>query len=1185
MSDEKKLSNPASTGDAGGNFERHVQAAYAVLMLSGGFPPALANPSPIVKMKLQGRHEGYHTDDLIIFMKDPISGNEARLLGQIKLSLSLTQNDNVFEQVIKSMWIDFNNPSLFMSGSDALALITGPLSKSDIENVGHLLELARQSENASDFIKKINTAIFSSDEQRHKLRAFKTQLEKAKGSTIPDEELWQFLKSFHLIGYDFDLKHGVTRSLIESIISTYAPCNVKGLWTQIVDEVSYSNRNAGVLKKDSFSTEIGNAFAKKEIKTIPSEIVSKIEEAVKAGIEENFFTPEIAQVFLLGAWDESQDDDKKIIEKVTDASYRKWITPIQMIGSQPNFIIEHRNRKWKFKNRVEQWKKFAPLLYDDHLDRFKEIAVAVLSEKDPKFELSKEQRYAASIYGKKRVFSKSLVHGIAEGVALIGTFSHDLTSCSVNKAEVTAALLVREVLASNEWEVWSSLDDYLPLLAEASPAEFLDAIEKKLNNKSSTLFQSIFAQEGGGTIGGWNYITGVLWGLETLAWSPEHLPRVTILLGQLAEIDPGGNWANRPINSLTTIFLPWLPQTTADIDVRKTSVAALLRECPTICWQLVLTLLPSMHQVSSGSHKPIYRDFIPAEFRKSELSEHTTINHADYSEQVEYYSLLAVENARSDLNRLKELVGELDNLPWPALSHLIEYLSSDQIISLQDDQKVEVWEKLMDLVLKHRRFSDATWAMPATLVDRISNVAQKLVPSSPMFKYRRLFGQHELHSEKGDYQEQEREIANRRTDAVKEILTTLGIAALLEFAHFARFPTEVGQALGRIEGINQDSVLLPDRLIDSDKVITEVVRGYIWSRFHLLGWEWVDDLDKRKWSNEQKAQFLICLPFMKETWSRASALLDGNEILYWKEADARPYQLKDDLKEAVQKLLQYKRPRATIQCLHWMLYEKMEISLHYTYQALLTNLTSDEPPYSLDQHDTLQLIKWLQNNPNVDTNVLSQIEWLYLSWLDHHFDQAPKTLESKLANEPEFFCEVIRIVFKSEKREDNPEELTEERKQLVTHVYELLFRWRIPPGTMSDGSFDGNKLNKWLAEVKRLCEESGHLGIALDQVGKVFAHSVSDPSGLWIHKAIAEILSEKDADEMRSAFNVEKFNMREVHGFTAGEAEREIASTWRKKAEEVEKEGYVRFADSLRKFAASYDRDAQREASRDPYED
>ena len=80
---------------------------------------------------------------------------------------------------------------------------------------------------------------------------------------------------------------------------------------------------------------------------------------------------------------------------------------------------------------------------------------------------------------------------------------------------------------------------------------------------------------------GRNYMTGLLWALETLAWHTDYLMRAIVLLGELAALDPGGNWSNRPSNSLIDILLPWHPQTCAPIPKRnKSAVAALVREQP-----------------------------------------------------------------------------------------------------------------------------------------------------------------------------------------------------------------------------------------------------------------------------------------------------------------------------------------------------------------------------------------------------------------------------------------------------------------------------------------------------------------------------------------------------------------------------------------------------------------------------
>ncbi len=53
-SDGKQISNPFSTGGGGARFEVQVQAAFAAMMLAGGFAPCLPC-LPIRKIRLQGR--------------------------------------------------------------------------------------------------------------------------------------------------------------------------------------------------------------------------------------------------------------------------------------------------------------------------------------------------------------------------------------------------------------------------------------------------------------------------------------------------------------------------------------------------------------------------------------------------------------------------------------------------------------------------------------------------------------------------------------------------------------------------------------------------------------------------------------------------------------------------------------------------------------------------------------------------------------------------------------------------------------------------------------------------------------------------------------------------------------------------------------------------------------------------
>ena len=103
---------------------------------------------------------------------------------------------------------------------------------------------------------------------------------------------------------------------------------------------------------------------------------------------------------------------------------------------------------------------------------------------------------------------------------------------------------------------------------------------------------------------------GLLWALEKLAWSPDYLSRVAVILADLASIDPDGSWANRPIGSLVNIFLPWHVQTTAKFDRRKAAIKAVIKNQPKIGWSLLLELLPEGCHTTSGNYRPIWRDFI-----------------------------------------------------------------------------------------------------------------------------------------------------------------------------------------------------------------------------------------------------------------------------------------------------------------------------------------------------------------------------------------------------------------------------------------------------------------------------------------------------------------------------------------------------------------------------------------------
>ncbi|MXY90375.1 MAG: hypothetical protein F4Y89_07540, partial [Gammaproteobacteria bacterium] len=103
MSKNKELSNPFSTGGGGPHFEAHVQASFVTLMLTGGYAPCL--PCwPITEIKLQGKIDGFETDDLVVFAENPSNKEQWKLLGQVKRSIAITKGSALFREVIQASY-------------------------------------------------------------------------------------------------------------------------------------------------------------------------------------------------------------------------------------------------------------------------------------------------------------------------------------------------------------------------------------------------------------------------------------------------------------------------------------------------------------------------------------------------------------------------------------------------------------------------------------------------------------------------------------------------------------------------------------------------------------------------------------------------------------------------------------------------------------------------------------------------------------------------------------------------------------------------------------------------------------------------------------------------------------------------------------------------------------------------
>jgi hypothetical protein len=888
--------------------------------------------------------------------------------------------------------------------------------------------------------------------------------------------------------------------------------------------------------------------------------------------------PRLRHLALLGGWNDTSARDKASVAKTVGEPYDTWVSAFYPFTRQEEPPIVLEGSTFRAVSRYELWQQLGPYLSDADLQRFAEIAMEILCETEPRLELPKGQRQYAAFRPEaaKEMCSSTLRRATAETLALLAGQNQALVT-SAGLATYVAENTVQSLLAEADWKRWASLSGLLSLVAEAAPDAFLSAIDHALNAGEENPVRQLF-EESEDPLFGRTYHAGLLWALEVLAWHQDYLSRVALSLARMVRFPLPQNMANNALNSLRSIFLTWLPQTLASVEQRLAAVKKVTEEYPDVGWKLLLAILPEGHQTGSYNPKPVWRNWFDKEWT-GEVTRH------EMMKQVVNYADLAVKCAVENVHRLDELVERWDHLPREAVDEMLKFLTDPAFKQRPEKERFVVWERLVNEVQKHRRYAKSDWAMPEEELKRLEAVAAAIEPESATIRNQRLFDDYDAHFfESDDYETERAKLSKIREDAVREIMAPAGPQAIIDVARRVKMPAELGEALGRIGDDATDSFLLPIYLLDADRRIVNLVRGYVWARYFKVGARWAETYEVAGWSFEQKATFFAFLPFHAAVWRRAEQILGPETSNYWKQIYPNAFQARDDLQEAVQKAIEYKRGDIAVSGINCLRFNKQPFPISLALAAVKALLANYEKGPHIEQHELLEAIKLLQQSNQIDIEELSWIEFQSLNLLDRFSGAAPVVLEKRLANDPKFFHTMVTRAFRSENvpLESNSE--PSEKDEMAGHVFRLLYRWQTPPGTLDNEKFDEELLKNWINEVEKLCKESGHWKIAQQLIGTAFVYAPLGVEGLLKHPSAAKILDRSKSEEMRRGFTTGLFNLRGVHGYTAGKEELQIANSYHQFADRFEIEGFVQIATTLRRLSESYRRESEREAKENPYD-
>lgn len=1194
LTNSKEQASSISISGDGFNFEHSVQAFFIVQMITGGLVPRMDN-GEVIRIVLQAGRYGRKTDDCEVTLKDRLIGTERTLLVQIKRSFNLRPSNKDFTKTIKYAWEDFNSQE-FNKTSDKIMLVTGNLDRNGVGLKSMLTHIQGSYQSAGQFWNDYKNNLFgrSDSEVEGLKRLHKKILEINNGVSVDEEEEFNFLKSFFIVRSDMHkslFEYGdINIVLIHSILAQRKWKNdvkPQTVWERLHNYIAALNEDQIELLKSDPPKKLLEIFEEEKIiqqidVIPPTDKKQSLEgsELSKNELEINTkYKKDLALLCLVGKFDSSSSNDQKIVSELLGKDCGSALDTVQSIASTDGQIIKLNDTVWEIPNIKSILERLSDYIYDNHIDAFANIYLKVLSEIDPALDLPADERYLSNVYGKKRTYSDAIRKGVANGMAMLANNQNIFSRCSANKVDNVANQTVTKLLFDNQNpKLWMSITDNASLISQAAPTLFLSKLENALKIKDGSPVVTMIKESAGDSFFQTDYMTGLRWALADLSWDKKHFSQSILALAKISAYEISqSKKQNCSIDIILHTILPWRPKTFASVEVQHNIVERIIDKYKIVGWRLLEYLLPNATLTTIEREAP--------EWLTVGNDDSKPVTQQELWEQNSYYSNLYVATAESPQDII-DVIKNVSHLTGDAFDNFATRLS-ELLKHVTDKDKRFIWEVLLKKVNELNRYTEGE----DERAKKLKEVANCIEPADDLYKSIYLFNNydHDLIGHR-DWREGLNDIRKKRQHMLLSILESRDTNQLSELINQTKLSHLVGSTLGYVNYSTLESELLPKFINDNrtDKEL-EFIRSFIYARYfyHEGSVDWVDRLGFANWNNEQKILFALSLPFSKKVWN----LLDRqrNKYItkeYWIRVNDFRHAIDDEYSESATKnLLRAKRPLAAIEYIYWALmkddnFSKQGVDVGQCLEVLLASLSTPENIYNHNgmqlEQEASKIFTYLHRKSDYTKTDLWKAEWGYLMMFHKHGTEQPRALTYRIANDADFFCELIKIAYKSDHPDAEQQEIDEPIQHRLLKI--LSFNdFTIMPGVDQYGVFHKDNFIAWLNRVEEACKASGHLNAAQSVIGSYLINSPEDKSGLWIHKIVAKVLDRDNSASMRSGYKTGVYNARGVHAVdTTGQTEASLRDKWQNRADEVDLLGLPNLAVSLRELAKAYERERNR---------
>jgi addiction module HigA family antidote len=879
---------------------------------------------------------------------------------------------------------------------------------------------------------------------------------------------------------------------------------------------------------------------------------------------------------LIGVWHAESEGDRDIVSYVADRKYETIEDDVARLIRFDDSPVWSAGRYRGVASKIDALFAIAKMVTPADLERFFDAAEYVLSESDPAIELPEENRWTAAFFGKKRDHSGALRKGICETLIILSIHGNNLFRSRLGiDVESRVAVLIRKLLTPLTLEKLLSHDHDLPHYAEAAPDEFLKAIEEDLRGNDPVVF-GLLKPVDGGSFWASPLRTGLLWALECLAWKPQNLPRVSIILAQLSRPKIDDNWMNKPDASLRALFRSWMPQTAASVEQRVKALEMIIRRFPHVGWEICIDQIKPGSRFGHSSYRPRWRSDASGAGQVVTYREMYDFNRKALDFLIAWPS--------HDENTLGDIVESLQGMPDEDQTKVWD-LINDWCRKANEAAKAALRERIRRFAFtrsgRHRKLGE-------TSRDRAREAYDYLQPQNPVIRHGWLFADQwvqesadEIEEEDFDYRKREERIDRMRRDAALEIWTECGFEGIKELLKGSSAAGSVGRYAAscvtdvkpRVDFIRRCLSLGEDLRSKAEWCL----QGFIWAIEEDLRADVLQAVAEGL-PAEDCTRLFVCAPFQAPTWRLLDGYGEDIRAGYWKDVfPSWGRHNSAELTELIDRLLEAKRPRAAFHAVN-MDFKDIETSrLKRLLRDVATVNAEPAGQFKLDRYYISEALDSLHGRTGVTRDEMAQLEFLFISALNDSKHGIPN-LESQIAESPGIYVQAVALAYKrSDEGEDPLEwriENPEQRSAIASAAYRLLDQIKKIPGTDENGRIDATALVAWLSEVRRLCREYARADIGDHCLGQLLARAPEGENGIWPCETVCEAMEGIASPEIAEGFYIGVRNSRGVHvRGEGGEQERELAAKYRNWAERLHFD-YPYVGGVLEGIAESYEREA-----------